>query len=136
MNMTESYEKAAAEASKSPDTIKTDILEAMAYQYKTKRDIAITIHQPEYTSVCPMTGLPDMGCITILYVPDQTIIELKSLKYYLLQYRNVGIFYENIVNRILDDLVSVLAPKQMTVTGDFTARGGISTVVTAEYEKQ
>ena len=108
----------------------------MAYQYKSKRDIAITIDHPEYTSVCPMTGLPDMGCITIEYVPDQTIIELKSLKYYLLQYRNVGIFYENIVNRILDDLVSVLAPKKMTVTGDFTPRGGISTVVTAGYEKQ
>jgi 7-cyano-7-deazaguanine reductase len=81
-----------------------------------------------------MTGLPDMGCITIEYVPDKTIIELKSLKYYLLQYRNVGIFYENIVNRILDDLVSVLLPKKMTVIGDFTPRGGLSTVVTAEYE--
>lgn len=133
MNMTESYEKAAAQASKSPDTIKTDILEAMAYQYKSKRDIAIAIDQPEYTSVCPMTGLPDIGCITIEYVPDQTIIELKSLKYYLLQYRNVGIFYENIVNRILDDLVSVLAPKKMTIVGDFTPRGGIRTRVTAEY---
>jgi len=133
--MTESYEKIAAEASKSPDTIKTDVLEAMEYQYQSKRDIAITIEQPEYTSVCPMTGLPDMGCIIIEYVPAETIIELKSLKYYLLQYRNVGIFYENIVNRILDDLVSVLSPKKMTVTGDFTPRGGISTVVTAEYEK-
>ena len=133
--MTESYEKAAVEASKSPDTIKTDVLEAMEYQYQSKKDITITIKQPEYTSVCPMTGLPDMGCITIAYMPDKTIIELKSLKYYLLQYRNVGIFYENIVNRILDDLVSVLVPKKMTVTGDFTARGGITTVVTASYEK-
>lgn len=133
--MTELYEKIAAEAAKSPDTIKTDVLEAMEYQYQSKRDIAITIEQPEYTSVCPMTGLPDMGRITIEYVPDQTIIELKSLKYYLLQYRNVGIFYENIVNRILDDLASVLLPKKMTVIGDFTARGGISTVVTAEYKK-
>ena len=133
--MTESYEKAAVEASKSPDTIKTDVLEAMEYAYQSKRDILITIEQPEYTSVCPMTGLPDMGCITIEYVPDETIIELKSLKYYLLQYRNVGIFYENIVNRILDDLVSVLLPQKMTVIGDFTARGGITTVVTASYEK-
>ena len=132
--MTESYEKAAAEDSKSPDTIKTDVLEAMEYQYRAKRDIHITIEQPEYTSVCPMTGLPDMGCITIEYVPAETIIELKSLKYYLLQYRNVGIFYENIVNRILDDLVSVLMPKKMTVIGDFTARGGITTMVTASYE--
>ena len=133
--MTESYEKIASKDLKSPDTIKTDVLEAMEYQYRSKRDITITIEQPEYTSVCPMTGLPDMGCITIQYVPDQTIIELKSLKYYLLQYRNVGIFYENIVNRILDDLVSVLCPKTMTVIGDFTPRGGISTVVTAEYMK-
>jgi 7-cyano-7-deazaguanine reductase len=131
--MPESYEKSAAEASKSPDTIKTDVLAPMDYQYRSKRDILITIEQPEYTSVCPMTGLPDMGCITIEYVPDQSIVELKSLKYYLLQYRNVGIFYENIVNRILDDLVSVLSPKKMTVTGNFTARGGITTKVTAEY---
>jgi len=134
--MTESYEKIAAEASKSPETIKTDVLEAMEYAYQSKRDIAITIAQPEYTSVCPMTGLPDIGCITIEYVPAETIIELKSLKYYLLQYRNVGIFYENIVNRILDDLVSVLLPKKMTVIGDFTARGGITTVVTASHEKE
>ena len=133
--MTSTYEKTAAAASKSPDTIQTDVLAAMDYQYRGKKDIVISIAQPEYTSVCPMTGLPDMGCITIEYVPDQSIIELKSLKYYLLQYRNVGIFYENIVNRILDDLVGVLAPKKMTVTGDFTARGGITTKVTAEYEK-
>ncbi|MBC2716922.1 MAG: NADPH-dependent 7-cyano-7-deazaguanine reductase QueF [Desulfobacteraceae bacterium] len=133
--MTESYEKTVAEASKSPDTIKTDVLEAMEYAYRSKRDIHITIEQPEYTSVCPMTGLPDMGCITIEYVPAETIVELKSLKYYLLQYRNVGIFYENIVNRILDDLVSVLSPQKMTIMGDFTPRGGITTTVTASYEE-
>ena len=133
--MTSSYDKKAAAASQSPDTIQTHVLAAMDYQYRGKRDIVISIAQPEYTSVCPMTGLPDMGCITIEYVPDQAIIELKSLKYYLLQYRNVGIFYENIVNRILDDLVSVLAPKKMTVTGDFTARGGITTKVAAKYVK-
>lgn len=130
--MTKSYEK-IAEAAKSPDTIKTDILEPMPYAYQSKRDITITIEQPEYTSVCPMTGLPDMGCITIEYVPGKSIIELKSLKYYLLQYRNVGIFYENIVNRILDDLVGVLSPKKMTVAGNFTPRGGITTKVTATY---
>ena len=133
--MTEPHKIITAAASLSPDSIQIDVLAAMDYQYRGKRDILITIKQPEYTSVCPMTGLPDMGCITIEYVPDQSIIELKSLKYYLLQYRNVGIFYENIVNRILDDLVGVLVPKKMTVTGDFTARGGITTVVTAEYVK-
>jgi len=134
--MTESDEKSVKEASKSPDTIKTDVLEAMEYQYRSKRDILITIRQPEYSSVCPMTGLPDVGCITIAYVPGETIVELKSLKYYLLQYRNVGIFYEHIVNRILEDLVAVLNPKKMTVTGDFTPRGGITSTVTAEYIKK
>ena len=101
-----------------------------------EKDIDIEIKQPEYTSVCPMTGLPDFGCIIIKYRPNQKIIELKSLKYYLLQYRNVGIFYEHVVNRILDDLVSVLDPKQMEVTGDFTARGGIISRVSATYEEK
>ena len=117
----------------SPETIRTDILDPIEYKYRLKRDIDIIIKNPEHTSVCPMTGLPDMGCITVRYIPDQYIIELKSLKFYLLQYRNVGIFYEHIVNRILDDLVAVLKPKKMTVTGDFTSRGGISSIVTAEY---
>ncbi len=130
--MTTTHEKPAGEW-KSPDTIRTDILEPMQYAYQSIRDIHIAIRQPEYTSVCPMTGLPDVGCITIDYVPDKTIIELKSLKYYLLQYRNVGIFYENIVNHILDDLVRALRPKYMTVTGEFTARGGITSTVVAEY---
>ncbi len=114
-----------------PGTIKTDVLEPLEYQYRSKRDITIVIQQPEYTSVCPMTGLPDFGCITIKYIPNRKIIELKSLKYYLLQYRNVGIFYENVVNLILDDLSSVLQPKWMEITGDFTARGGIITKVIA-----
>lgn len=117
----------------SPDTIKTDILDPIEYKYREKRDIDIIIKNPEHTSVCPMTGLPDMGCITIRYVPDQYIIELKSLKFYLLQYRNVGIFYEHVVNRILDDLVAVLKPKSLSVSGDFTSRGGITSIVTAEY---
>jgi len=116
-----------------PDTIKTGILSPMDYKYRQKRDIDIEIEQPEFTSVCPMTGLPDFGCIIIRYVPDKKIIELKSLKYYLLQYRNVGIFYEHVVNRILDDLVEVLKPKQMEITGEFTARGGLSTRATAVY---
>lgn len=117
----------------SPDTIRTDLLDPIEYKYRQKRDIDIIIKNPEHTSVCPMTGLPDMGCITIQYIPDMHIVELKSLKFYLLQYRNVGIFYEHIVNRILDDLVEVLKPKKMSVTGDFTSRGGITSIVTAEY---
>ncbi|MEW6673194.1 MAG: preQ(1) synthase [Thermodesulfobacteriota bacterium] len=118
----------------SPDIVKTDVLETILYTYHGRRPIDITIRQPEYTSVCPMTGLPDVGCITIRYRPGKKIVELKSLKFYLLQYRNVGIFYEHVVNRILDDLVAVLAPRRMEVTGDFTARGGITTQVTAVYE--
>ncbi len=119
-----------------PDVIKTALLEPIEYAYKSKRSIDIRIKQPEYTSVCPMTGLPDNGCIMIDYRPDALIIELKSLKYYLLQYRNVGMFYEHVVNRILDDLVEVLAPLSMRVTGEFTPRGGISSLATAEYQKE
>ncbi len=118
----------------SPDIVKTDVLVPMEYQYQNQRDIDIVIQQPEYTSVCPMTGLPDVGCITITYRPYNKIVELKSLKLYLLQYRNVGIFYEHVVNRILENLVAVLEPKYMEVTGDFTARGGITTKVTAVFE--
>ncbi|OGR26199.1 MAG: 7-cyano-7-deazaguanine reductase [Desulfobacterales bacterium RIFOXYA12_FULL_46_15] len=119
-----------------PGIVKAEILEPIPYVYKSKRSIDITIRQPEYTSVCPMTGLPDNGCITIKYRPDQTIVELKSLKYYLLQYRNVGMFYEHVVNKILDDLVQVLKPLRMEVTGEFTPRGGISSLATAVYEKE
>jgi len=119
-----------------PDRIQADVLDPIDYQYRNRRDIDITISQPEYTSLCPMTGLPDVGCITVRYRPDVRIIELKSLKYYLLQYRNVGIFYEHIVNRILDDLVQILEPKRMEVSGEFTARGGITTCVTAVYERK
>lgn len=119
---------------KTPDTIRRDLLDPVDYQYKGRRDVHIEIQQPEFTSVCPMTGLPDFGTVTIRYRPDEKIVELKSLKFYLLQYRNVGIFYEHVVNRILDDLVAVVKPKRMEVIGDFTPRGGISTVVTALYE--
>lgn len=118
----------------SPDTVKTDVLDCIEYEFKSRRDIDIIIKQPEYTSICPMSGLPDVGCITIKYRPDTRIVELKSLKFYLLQYRNVGIFYESLVNRILDDLVAVLEPKFMEITGDFTARGGITTKVSAVFE--
>lgn len=85
--------------------------------------------------MCPKTGLPDFGTIRIRYVPDATCVELKSLKYYLLEYRNRGIFYEAATNQILDDLVSVCQPRRMTIMGDFSARGGISTSVTVEFTK-
>ena len=132
--MSASLEKEIKYTIESPDIVKTDVLVPMEYQYQNQRDIDIVIQQPEYTSVCPMTGLPDVGCITITYRPYNKIVELKSLKFYLLQYRNVGIFYEHVVNRILEDLVAVLEPKYIEVTGDFTARGGITTKVTAVFE--
>ena len=119
-----------------PGSVKTDLLEPIPYAYKSKRSIDIIIKQPEYTSLCPMTGLPDNGCITIKYRPDETIVELKSLKYYLLQFRNVGMFYEHVVNKILDDLVYVLKPLKMEITGEFTPRGGISSIATAVYKKK
>jgi 7-cyano-7-deazaguanine reductase len=119
----------------SPDKVSKDVLEALDYVYKDRRNIEIRIEQPEFTAVCPMTGLPDFGCISIIYHPDAKIVELKSLKYYLLQYRNVGIFYEHVVNRILDDLVDVLAPKKMEVKGDFTPRGGLTSHVAARFTR-
>ncbi len=118
------------------DTVGCKILEVLDYSYGTKRDIEIKIDQPEFTSLCPISGLPDFGCITIRYVPKEKIVELKSLKYYLLQYRNVGIFYEHVVNQILDDLASVLKPKFAEVIGTFTSRGGITTTVRVEYGKE
>jgi 7-cyano-7-deazaguanine reductase len=93
----------------------------------------VTINIPEYTSMCPKTGLPDFGTITIKYMPDRSCIELKSLKYYMIGYRNLGIFYENIVNRILNDIVNACKPKWAVVTGQFSARGGITATVEARY---
>ena len=98
------------------------------------RDYEIDIRCPEFTSVCPKTGLPDFGEIRITYVPDGRCIELKALKYYLLEFRSKGILYEAATNQILDDLVAACAPRRMTVTGDFTPRGGIKTTVTATYD--
>jgi 7-cyano-7-deazaguanine reductase len=119
-----------------PDTVSRDVLEVLDYAYGTQRDIEIKIDQPEFTSVCPRSGLPDYGRITVRYVPKDKIVELKSLKYYLLQYRNVGIFYEHVVNRILEDLVGVLHPKFMEVMGIFTPRGGITTTARVEYRQE
>ena len=102
---------------------------------RPERDYEIAIDCPEFTSMCPKTGLPDFGVIRIRYTPDASCIELKSLKYYLLDFRNKGIFYESVTNQILDDLVAACRPRRMTVVGDFTARGGITTKVTAEYSK-
>jgi 7-cyano-7-deazaguanine reductase len=101
---------------------------------RPEREFEIEISCPEFTSLCPKTGHPDFGEIRIRYVPRDLCIELKSLKYYIADYRNRGIFYEAVTNQILDDLVGVAHPRRMTVVGDFSVRGGIKTVVTATYE--
>jgi 7-cyano-7-deazaguanine reductase len=103
---------------------------------RPERDYEIEIRCPEFTSLCPKTGLPDFGEIAIHYVPDRACIELKSLKYYLIDYRNQGIFYESATNKILDDLVAACHPRRMTVTGAFSVRGGITTKVIAEYQRE
>jgi len=99
------------------------------------RGTLLEIVVPEYTSVCPKTGLPDFGTITIEYIPRTSCVELKSLKEYLLAYRSLGIFYENAVNRILEDLVAALDPVEMEVKGEFTPRGGIRTTVRARHPR-
>jgi 7-cyano-7-deazaguanine reductase len=109
-----------------------DVLETFDNQYPG-REYGIQIVCPEFTSVCPKTGQPDYGTLTIDYIPAAKCVELKSLKLYLQQYRNMGIFYETVTNRILDDLAAVLKPRKMTLTAAFHARGGISTTVSATF---
>jgi 7-cyano-7-deazaguanine reductase len=105
-------------------------IECFRNQFK---NYEITITIPEFTSVCPRTGLPDFGTITIRYVPNQWCIELKSLKMYILAYRNLGIFYENAVNRILRDFVKASKPIKAVVRGEFNVRGGMKSVIEASY---
>jgi 7-cyano-7-deazaguanine reductase len=110
-----------------------DVLETFTNQYPN-REYTIEIRCPEFTSVCPKTGQPDFGTLTFTYVPAEKCVELKSLKLYLQQFRNEGIFYEHVTNRILDDLVAVVQPRRMTLVATFTPRGGIATTVTALFE--
>jgi 7-cyano-7-deazaguanine reductase len=100
---------------------------------RSERDYEIDMECPEFTCVCPKTGQPDFATIRIRYVPDKICLELKSLKLYLWSYRNEGAFHEAVINKILDDLVAAIAPKKMTVVGDFNVRGGIHTTVTAAH---
>ena len=115
---------------KSGLTAKLPAIETWPNQYK---GYDITIEIPEYTAICPKTGLPDFGTVRINYVPNQSCLELKSLKMYILAYRNLGIFYENAVNRILADIVKACRPVSATVTGEFTARGGLHSTIQAKY---
>jgi 7-cyano-7-deazaguanine reductase len=109
-----------------------DSLETFENEFP-EREYKIEIVCPEFTSVCPKTGQPDFGTLTITYTPDRQCVELKSLKLYLQSFRSEGIFYENATNQILDDLVAVLAPRWIKLAAAFTPRGGISTTVTAQH---
>jgi 7-cyano-7-deazaguanine reductase len=111
---------------------KLPAIECWPNQYRTGYEITVTI--PEYTAICPKTGLPDFGTLTIRYAPHKLCVELKSLKMYILAYRNLGIFYENAVNRILKDIVSAARPTWCVVRGDFSSRGGIHSSVEARFK--
>ncbi len=116
------------------EAVDTDALATFPYEYPG-RPIDIEIVTDEFTAVCPYSGLPDFGTLTVRYIPDKLCIELRSFKYYLLSYRNVGIFYEHLVNRVLDDLVKLCRPVRMTVEADYNVRGGMRTKAVAQYEK-
>lgn len=102
---------------------------------KPEREYLITHVNHEFTSVCPKTGLPDFGVITINYSPDQICLELKALKYYFLEFRNKGIFYEAVTNQILDDLVAACSPREMEIITEWGTRGGMTSTITAHYIK-
>lgn len=113
---------------------KLKILETFKNEHP-ERDYVITHIAPEFTSLCPKTGQPDFATIELEYVPDELCIELKSYKFYLNSYRNDGIFFESVTNKILEDLVEVCKPRYMRVIAEFNTRGGISSVIDAEYQK-
>ena len=114
--------------------IDTDILEAIPFDYP-ESETEVVYETDEFTCVCPWTGLPDFGTVTINYLPGESLIELKSLKYYLTSFRNVGILQEHAVNRILNDLVALVKPLSMTVEAVYGERGGIGTTATAMYDR-
>ncbi|NLA05467.1 MAG: NADPH-dependent 7-cyano-7-deazaguanine reductase QueF [Firmicutes bacterium] len=115
-----------------PEEVDRGVLETVPFAYAGRRS-EVEIIFPEFTSVCPWTGLPDFGELRITYVPRENCVELKSLKYYLNSYRQVGIIQEDVVNRILDDLVALVEPLSMTVSADFNPRGGMRTLVSVSY---
>lgn len=116
------------------DKIDAKVLETFPFEYPG-RETEIEISTDEFTAVCPFSGLPDFGKLTINYIPDQKCLELRSLKYYLLSFRTVGIFYEHLVNRVLDDLVKSCEPLELTVEADYTPRGGLKTRAVASWEQ-
>ncbi len=123
---------------KGPEAIDTECLECFPYEYAGKPigdDLEIVTETEEFTSVCPFSGLPDFARVTITYTPTDQCIELRSLKYYLTSYRDVGIWYEHLVNRMLEDLVRCCQPKRMKVVVECNPRGGLRSTVTAEYAR-
>ncbi len=117
-----------------PEAIKPEILETFSYAHQGD-PLDVDIDTDEFTAVCPWTGLPDFGTVAVSYVPDALVLELRSYKYYLLSYRNVGMVQEHVTRRMLDDLVATVRPLRMTVSTDYRIRGGIHTVCTAKYER-
>ena len=115
--------------------MKTPSIETWKNEYSDK-DYTIEVTTPEFTAICPKTGLPDFGTIHIAYIPDEQCVELKSLKEYFLFYRDVGIFHEHVVNKILEDFVAACNPRRVEIVGDFHVRGGIKTVIRANYERE
>lgn len=113
--------------------MKSTNIEVIKNKYP-QRDYTVNIEFPEFSCVCPRTGLPDFATIKIEYIPDKLIVELKSLKMYFISFRNVGMFHENVVNKILEDLVAVGKPRWAKVVAEFNVRGGIKTTVSAEYQ--
>ena len=134
-DLQEKYESLNERIDAEPEaSIDGDCLLTFEYEY-SGQDTEVAIDTDEFTAVCPWTGLPDLGTLTITYVPDRSCIELKSLKYYLMSYRNVGIVQEHAANRILNDLVASCEPVRMTVMLDYKVRGGLHTSVPAKYER-
>ena len=123
---------------KGPEAIESHLLECFPYEYADKphgQAMEIVTTTDEFTSVCPFSGLPDFAVVTITYTPDHDCLELRALKYYLLSYRDVGIWYEHLVNRMLEDLVKVCKPRSMMIEIACNPRGGLSSTVTASYNK-
>ena len=115
-----------------PEDVDFSLLHTISYRYP-KRKITVELTTNEFTCLCPFSGLPDFAVLTVIYVPGKKLIELKSLKYYLYAYRNVKVYNEHAINKILDDLKNVLIPRQVTVIGEFTSRGGIKNRVVATH---
>ncbi|MCA6069980.1 MAG: preQ(1) synthase [Endomicrobium sp.] len=117
------------------DKVTPSLLEAIPYEF-VGRDINVRIETEEFTCLCPWTGLPDFAYIVVNYIPDKTVVELKSLKLYLQTYRMVGMVHESVVNNILNDLVKTVQPKEMSIDIEFDIRGGLTTTVSAQYFKE